>query len=151
MATKRDYFFTRTNLFITIWETSIYHSQDLVKTSLASNWRINHDCMNYLFSCTSDQLPTVQAKGHISLTHDFRTGGFSLMLTHSSSFNATCSSLPELRTQSTERIEIPFPHVLEHFCQGPLHQLRKRKQIFNFKCIAVRSTFHKKEQRLYIP
>ena len=71
------------------------------------------------------QSPTVHAKGQDFLKHDLTTDGFSLIFAQSSSFKATCSSFPELLTHSTERIEIPFPQLLEHFCQGPLHHLKR--------------------------
>ena len=57
------------------------------------------------------QAPTVHANGHGFLKHDLTTSGFSLIFVHSSSFNATCSSFPELLMQSTERIEIPLPQL----------------------------------------
>ena len=79
---------------------------------------------------TFDQDPTVQAKGHALLKHDLKTGGFSVIIAHASSFNATCSSFPELLTQSTDRIEMPFPHDLEHFCHWPFHHLKLEDKTF---------------------
>lgn len=80
----------------------------------------------YTMFPTLVQSPTVHAIGHGFLKHDRTTGGFSLIFAQSSSFNATCSSFPELLIQSTERIEMPFPQLLEHFCQGPFHHLKKQ-------------------------
>lgn len=79
---------------------------------------------------TFDQDPTVQAKGHALLKHDLKTGGFSVITAHASSFNATCSSFPELLTQSTDRIEMPLPHDLEHFCHWPFHHLKLEDKTF---------------------